>query len=1062
MQSYGMTVTEIVQKEHFYIASLKITIGNCIKSLKEIGRVNFGELFGEISGAEEILKLDPSGVYEKMEEESKNYYRGIIEKLAKKYKVSEIYIAEKLINLSNRISNADDAKNEKKKHIGYYLVDYGIYELKEELEGRKILKLNKNQKAKLYISGTILFAIYIDFILSTKLYLRVNNILITALFAILSIVPISEIVIKTTNYILSKIQKPKILPKLDFEKELPKEASTFVVIPTIIKSKDKVKEILRKLEVYYLANKLDNIYFALLGDCSEEPVEETEFDEEVMKTGIEEVEKLNKKYGNKFFFLYRKRTWNECENAYIGWERKRGLLVSFNLYIKNKIQNNFAVNTIENIKSELPDIKYIITLDSDTNLSLGTAGLLIGAMEHILNKPIIENKQVIDGYGIMQPRIGLDLGLSKKSMFIELYSMQGGIDLYSNAISDLYQDCFGEGIFTGKGIYNIDVYNEILENEIPENTILSHDLLEGNFLRCGLLNDTILLDGFPTSYYPYIMRSHRWTRGDIQIVPWLKSKRLDLLDKFKIFDNVRRNLVNFSSLVLVFLSFLAITFNSYLSIRMLCLGLITIFISYILDLINYILYKESNIEGAIYADKKFSKDKNNIAISFIRIVFSLAFLPYEAYKTMDAIFRSLYRKKHHCKMLEWVTAEDGEKNKISDLNSYYFEMKINIILGLVFLIFGSLVFKIIGIAWIIAPIFAWYISLENKDEYIWSKDDKKYLDDVGRKTWQFFEDFINEENNYLMIDNYQEDREKKIVNRTSSTNIGLEILAVISAYDLGYINYKRCIDYIRKIIDTVNNLSKWNGHLYNWYNTKTLEPLIPRYVSSVDSGNFVGYLYVLKQFLIENQNKLDVENLKQNVSNLINNTDFSFLYSEKNKLLSVGFNLEDNKITDSYYDFLASEARQASLIAISKGDVPAKHWYNLSRTLTSLNKYKGLVSWSGTAFEYLMPNINLKRYKGSLLDEASKFAIMSQIEYAKNLKLPWGISESAFNLRDLNNNYQYKAFGIPWLGFKRGLENDFVVSPYSTFLSLEDSHKLGIENLEWLEYEGALRKIWIL
>ena len=495
---------------------------------------------------------------------------------------------------------------------------------------------------------------------------------------------------------------------------------------------------------------------------------------------------------------------------------------------------------------------------------------------------------------------------------------------------------------------------------------------------------------------------------------------------------------------------------------MLCLGLITIFISYILDLINYILYKESNIEGAIYADKKFSKDKNNIAISFIRIVFSLAFLPYEAYKTMDAIFRSLYRKKHHCKMLEWVTAEDGEKNKISDLNSYYFEMKINIILGLVFLIFGSLVFKIIGIAWIIAPIFAWYISLENKDEYIWSKDDKKYLDDVGRKTWQFFEDFINEENNYLMIDNYQEDREKKIVNRTSSTNIGLEILAVISAYDLGYINYKRCIDYIRKIIDTVNNLSKWNGHLYNWYNTKTLEPLIPRYVSSVDSGNFVGYLYVLKQFLIENQNKLDVENLKQNVSNLINNTDFSFLYSEKNKLLSVGFNLEDNKITDSYYDFLASEARQASLIAISKGDVPAKHWYNLSRTLTSLNKYKGLVSWSGTAFEYLMPNINLKRYKGSLLDEASKFAIMSQIEYAKNLKLPWGISESAFNLRDLNNNYQYKAFGIPWLGFKRGLENDFVVSPYSTFLSLEDSHKLGIENLEWLEYEGALRKIWIL
>lgn len=1006
--------------------------------------------------------MDPAGVYSNMEEKSKNYYRGIIENLAKKYRVSEIYIAEKIIEFCTRYEKSENLIDKKKSHIGYYLVDDGIYDLKEELEGKKILKIKKEQKARLYVSGVILLSLYIDFVFAMKIYVNLRSVLITILFALISIVPISEIVIKIANYILSKVQKPKVLPKMDFEKKLPKEAATFVVIPTIVKSKAKVKEVLRKLEVYYLANKLDNIYFALLGDCSEEQQEETEFDEEVIKTGIEEVEKLNQKYGNKFFFLYRKRTWNECEKAYIGWERKRGLLTTFNLYIKNKIPNNFATNTIENFKAELPNIKYIITLDGDTNLSLGTAGLLIGAMEHILNKPVIKNRKVVSGYGIMQPRIGLDLALSKKSLFIELYSMQGGIDLYSNAISDLYQDCFGEGIFTGKGIYNVDVYNEILEGEIPENTILSHDLLEGNFLRCGLLSDTILLDGFPISYYPYIMRNHRWTRGDIQVVPWIKSKRLGLLDKFKIFDNVRRNLICFSSLALLVLSFIAGNFSYYLSYKLLLLGLLSIFISYILDLINYVIYKESNIEGAVYADKKFSNDKNNIVISFTRILFSLAFLPYEAYKNMDAIFRSLYRKMHKCKMLEWVTAEDGEKNKISDLNSYYFEMKVNILLGIVFLFLGTVVFKVIGALWIIAPIFAWYISLENKEEYVWSKEDQKYLDDIGRKTWSFFEDFINEENNYLMIDNYQEDREKKIVNRTSSTNIGLELLAVISAYDLGYINYKKCINYIRKIIDTVNNLSKWNGHLYNWYNTKTLEPLIPRYVSSVDSGNFVGYLYVLKQFLIENQNKSDVENLKQNVSNLIDNTDFSYLYSEKNKLLSVGFNLEENKLTDSYYDFLASEARQASLVGISKGDIPVKHWYNLSRTLTSLNKYKGLVSWSGTAFEYLMPNINLKRYKGSLLDESSKFAIMSQIEYAKNLKLPWGISEAAFNLRDLNNNYQYKAFGIPWLGFKRGLENDFVVSPYSTFLSLEDSHKLGIENLEWLEYEGALRKIWIL
>ncbi|MBR3697749.1 MAG: hypothetical protein IKM97_05795 [Clostridia bacterium] len=309
-----------------------------------------------------------------------------------------------------------------------------------------------------------------------------------------------------------------------------------------------------------------------------------------------------------------------------------------------------------------------------------------------------------------------------------------------------------------------------------------------------------------------------------------------------------------------------------------------------------------------------------------------------------------------------------------------------------------------------------------------------------------------------MIDNYQEDRDKKIVNRTSSTNIGLELLSIVSSYDLGYINYKNAIKLISKVINTVNSLSKWNGHLYNWYNTKTLEPLNPRYISSVDSGNFIGYLYVLREFLIENKNKQDIKSLINNITELINNTDFSYLYNPKTKLLSVGFDLENNKLTDSYYDFLASEARQASLVAIAKKDIPVKHWNNLSRTLTSLNKFKGLVSWSGTAFEYLMPNLNLQMYKGSLLDEASQFAIMSQIEYVKKLGLPWGISESAFNLKDLNNNYQYKAFGIPWLGFKRGLENDFVISPYSTFLSLEYARKLAINNLKKLESEGLLGK----
>ena len=1053
----GITVSEVVQKEHFYIATLKVTIGNSIKSLKEVGRINFGELFSHINGAEEILKLDPSGIYSFMDEDSKAYYRGKLEKIARKNKISEVYVAEKIIELCNK--NKNDSKEDIKSHVGYFLIDDGINELYKALEIKLKSRISKKSKSKLYISGVILGSIYLDFLISNLLYFKTQNPLITIISSVLIYLPIQEIFIRLLNYILSKIVKPTLLPKMDFEKEIPKEAATFVVIPTILNSSKKVKEMMKKLEVYYLANRQNNLYFALLGDCTEEKDEVLEKDKEIVNTGVEEVEKLNQKYNsNIFFFLYRKRTWNQCENSYIGWERKRGLLTSFNLYIKDKIKNNFLINTIDDFKENLPNIKYVITLDGDTNLSLETANKLVGTMEHILNKPIIKDRKIVRGYGIAQPRIGLDLELANKTKFIELFSMQGGIDCYTNAISDIYQDYFGEGIFTGKGIYNIDVYNEILDGEIPENTVLSHDLLEGNFLRCALITDIVLLDGFPTGYLPYIMRNHRWTRGDVQIVSWIKSKRLNLLDKFKIYDNLRRNLVNIFSMILIISSILVFSYNKFLYSFFLSIGILSSIISYIIDLLNYIIYKESYIEGAIYADKKFSKDKNSIKISLYRSFFQILFLPFESFKNIDAIFRSLYRKKNKCKMLEWVTAEDGEKNKKTSLKDYYKEMKILPIIGICFCFINIFLIRILGFCWIFAPIFAWYISIEQNEIRNIDENDKKYLENIGKRTWNFFEDHINEENNYLMIDNYQDDRDKKVVNRTSSTNIGLELLAIVSAYDLGYINYKKSIKLISKVINTINNLAKWNGHLYNWYNTKTLEPLMPRYISSVDSGNFVGYLYVLRQFLIENKNKQDTQNLVNNITEIINNTDFSYLYNPKTKLLSVGFNLEDNKLTDSYYDFLASEARQASLVAIAKKDIPIKHWNNLSRTLTSLNKYKGLVSWSGTAFEYLMPSLNLKRYKGSILDEASYFSVMSQIEYVKNLDLPWGISESAFNLKDLNNNYQYKAFGIPWLGFKRGLENDFVISPYSTFLALEYSGKIGINNLKKIECEGGLDK----
>ena len=1051
----GMTVSEVIQKEHFQIANIKITIGNGIKSLKEIGHINFGELFSFTNATEEILNLDPAKVYQNMDEESKNFYREKISKLSKKSKISEVYIAERIIELAKRYENKKDLEEKRKSHIGYYLVDDGLYELKEKLEiksKRKTINITN-----LYISSLTFIPIYFCFCLGITIYNFYKNIWLSIFFAIILYVPISEICTKLFNYVLSKCKKPEVIPKMNYEDGLPEEAATFVVIPTILKSKEKVAEMLKKLEVYYLANKLENVYFALLGDCSEEKSQSMNFDDEVVSEGEKIVEQLNAKYKKndfpRFHFLYRNRVWNQNENSYIGWERKRGLLVTFNEYILKNIDDNFRVNTIEKNKEKMPKIKYIITLDSDTNLIMNSVSKLVGAMDHILNQPIIKKQKVVKGYGIMQPRIGLDLEIAQKTYFVELFSMQGGIDLYSNAISDIYQDYFKEGIFTGKGIYNLKVYDDILKNEIPENTVLSHDLLEGNYLRCGLLTDVTLLDGYPLKYVPYIKRNHRWVRGDWQIFKWLFSDKLNEISKFKIYDNLRRSLVN----VIAFLGIIlgTICLNSF-GKSLIWISVISLIVSYCLDILNIIIFKESYIEGEIYADKKYSKDIGNVKKSIIRLILQISFLPYEAIENLDAIIRSLYRMKKKSKLLEWVTAEDGEKQSKNDLKSIYKEMFVNVIFGVLFL-FNKYT-CIFAILWLIGPAIAWYISLNRESKRKISYENEEYLKDIAKRTWGFFETYITPENHYLMIDNYQEDREKAIVNRTSSTNIGLSLIAVISAYDLEFISFDRAKKYIEDIIGTINNLAKWNGHLYNWYDTRTLAPLIPRYISTVDSGNYVGYLYILKEFLIENKEKGEFDFLIKNVENLINDVDFSVLYSKENKLFSIGFNLEENKLTDSYYDFLASEARQASLIAIAKRDVPSKHWNALSRTLTSLKGYKGLISWSGTAFEYLMPNINLKNYKGSLIDESSKFAVMCQIEYAKRLNVPWGISESAYGLKDLYNNYQYKAFGIPWLGLKRGLENDIVISPYSTFLALDEANELAIKNAKELEKIGAYQE----
>lgn len=1095
-EKVGTTVSDVIKVEHYDLSLKRVSIANSITSIRKLSRLNWAIVFSNTNGMDQILKKDLW--YEKLDYDTKAEYRNSIQQMAEKTNISEIYIANKLVELAQR----------KDEHIGAYLIGDKKADLYEAIGFRY-----RESKHKLF---WYLFAIYFPTLIFS---IAVARNLFWLVF-----IPISEIFVNIINRIVGKKIIPHKLPRVE---KISDDVNTFVIVPTLLNNKERVKEMMESLEVYFLANKTENLYFALLGDASEVDKEVMDYDEDIINTGISEAKRLNEKYGKEiFYFLYRKRVYNLKQGKWLGYERKRGMICEFNNLLLTGEKGTFIANTIVKI----PRIKYVITLDSDTELPMDTAKKLIGIMEHPLNTPIIKNGVVTKGYGIVQPKVGISIQASTKSLFSKTFAGSGGIDVYSTAESNVYQDLFGEAIFTGKGIYNLEVFQKVLENQIPENTVLSHDLLEGSYLRCGLASDVEIIDGFPERVNSYMIRQQRWTRGDWQIIRWLWKGPLNSLSKYKIFDNLRRSLVD----VLTFI--LMLTGHMFTALLVVSTPLFV-------DLLDKLL----NINAS--KKKKVTKDylpiisglKGSLYRSFLNIIL----IPYKFILTLEAIIKTLYRmcisKKN---LLEWLTAADAEKVLGRDINSFLREMIIGHLLGWVLIMILYFISPdmvvlagILTILWLLAPFISYEISMPErlKKEKI-SSDDIDFIYDIAKKTWSFFADYMSEKNNYLPPDNYQEKRKNEVVNRTSSTNIGLGILAIISAYDLNFIDEEDMLKRLENCLNTVEKLEKWNGHLYNWYNIQTLEPLNPRFISTVDSGNFVGYLYATKSFLedmkskkenkkilacsvennkskadSENYGKISIaengkndekapiagnsknyekismaennknygkisivendeeemknskmqlvyENLYEIVSRLINDTDFSKLYDESKDLFSMGYDLRENCFVDSYYDLLASEARQTSFVAIAKRDVPYKHWFNLGRTLTVVNSKKGLISWAGTMFEYFMPTIVMDSYHYTLLDETYDFCIYSQKEYAKKLKIPWGMSEAAFNLMDLNYNYQYKAFGIPWLGVKRGLKDEIVVSPYSSIMAISRETQNVIKNLKEMQKMGAYNK----
>lgn len=740
----GTTSNEIIKSMHFEMAVRRVSIGNSILSLKNILRIDFKKLFEKVSCLEKILLQEK--MYENLDDETKTLYRNEIISIARKTKTSEIYVAENLRLL------VSDAKYDMSEFLFGNLKN--ILLMKLDFKERKLGSFWKLNGFKLTL---YLLAIYFPTLI-ISLTLGKN-------FWWILFIPISEILVTLVNKVTTRFVKPRQIPRI---KDIDDNVNTFVIVPTLLNSEKRVRQMFENIELYYLNNMESNLFFCLLGDASEEKTEFAKHDEDVEKTGIAEAERLNEKYGKDiFFFAYRNRVYSETQNSFLGYERKRGMITEFNEFLLNGKQGTFKVNTIKNI----PEIKYVITLDADTYLYMESAHKLICAMEHPFNRPIIKNGIVTKGYGIIQPKIDLSLEASNASIFSKLYAGNGGIDIYTTAESNVYQDLFGEAIFTGKGIYNLKVFNEVLKNEVPESLVLSHDLLESCYARAGLANDVKFIDGFPSKVNSYFLRLHRWIRGDWQIISWLKNKKINSLSKYKILDNLRRSIIDVFLLASFFAGFFYIP-------------IIIIFSEVIFGV-----------------RKKIFETRDELVGAFFRSLINLIFLPYKAVLELRAILVTLYRltvsKKN---LLEWVTADDAERLLKNDLKTYIKEMIVGPEIGLA-LIATTLLYNPLSIAqvtllfilWYASPFVAAVISKPFGENIIKvNKEQEENLNDIAKRTWKFFDENINFENNYLMPDNYDLERKNTVSNYTSSTNIGLSLLSIISAENLGFISRRRC------------------------------------------------------------------------------------------------------------------------------------------------------------------------------------------------------------------------------------------------------------------------------
>lgn len=1208
----GTTATKLSEAAGRRDAANQISIANSIGSLRFIGAMDWKHYVESLSEVERTLREDPAGMYGCQDFATRDRYRHVVEDTARSSGCSEIAVAREVIVLAQAAA-ARKGLQDRCAHVGFYLIGRGRPRLEKTIGCSLPLITRLKRWSRHFLLPLYLGTILLLTLLITAGVLAAFNGFSPAdwrywFFAVTGLVSASALAISLVNLLVTLFLPPRTLPRLDFSQGIPAVHRSMVVVPTLLSSRQDVDSLIEALEIRYLGNRDANLFFALLTDFPDAAEQTLPDDDDLLAHARAEIEALNKTYRDDrpcvFYLFHRPRQWNPVEGVWMGYERKRGKLEQFNARLRGEAPEAFS--DIVGDQSILGSIRYVITLDTDTQLPRDAARSLVGNMAHPLNRPVFDpaKGRIVEGYAILQPRASISLTSASQSRFSRLFAGDSGLDPYTREVSDVYQDVFGEGSFIGKGIYDLDAFRQAVDERFPENLILSHDLLESGYARSGLVTDVDLIEEQPASIVAESSRRHRWIRGDWQLFGWLlprvpgppgvngaSSRRqanpLSALSIWKIFDNLRRSLVAPVMLVLLVGGWL---FGPSPHWVLPVLVLAVVFLPPLLSTLIELIRKPQECDWLLHLSLTGKSAVRPIALAFL----TLTFLPYDTRIVLGAILCSGARLPFTRRgMLLWQMPGYARRNACRSLADFFRELWVAPVLAVgvsaALFIAGSpasvwFVAAPFLLLWLVSPAAGWWISrpLALPSPGL-SRQQQAFLRAAARRTWRYFADFVGPDDNWLPPDNFQVYPDATIASRTSPTNIGMSLLADLAAVDFGYLTAAECLQRVGNTLTTMEKLERYRGHFYNWYDTRTLQPLHPQYVSSVDSGNLAGSLLTLQAGLAELKNQpvpslsalhglqdtlnvlakelhaapvaelseavrvlqdtlraltlegpprtladamsaleqiqrsgeelfarlpadvdmdgelvywvrafdrqfsalrdeigllapeswqgsglptrmalagaqaqLDLIDELMDRCRALAEMDFEFLYDTGRGLLTIGYDVSERRRDPACYDLLASEARLASFLLIAQGQVPQKHWFTLGRLLTSHGGAVSLISWSGSMFEYLMPQLIMPSYPRTLLEQTCKAAVSRQIEYGRQRAVPWGISESCYNATDFDQVYQYRAFGVPGLGLKRGLGDDIVIAPYASALALTVMPREACGNLQVLADQGFL------